>query len=211
MQLITTSDIQKIIFIFILNINFLPLGISQSYDSTGRNNWSLGLKFDNPAGITLKKYFGNKAIEFSAGRLSHNKYNHYAWKTKNGLKHEGYVIVDYHIDYDVIYQPFSIQLHYLIHKDIRWINRLTWYYGLGAQCRASQYYFNYTYSEGTSIYYGRKKISSFGIGADAVAGLEYTFKNFPLSLFYDANIYVEAFEHPFYMKFQSGLGFRYNF
>lgn len=209
-----TDFIRKVLqvaILFTLNFLFVSHAFSQETDLpelTRRHNfWSAGFKFNNPSGITIKKYFNNKAIEITAGMTKPWKHRYYyQMEYKEDLQKNGYT----YSGYNYIYRPLALQIHYLVHNRTDLMG-FSWYYGFGAQVRSSSYYYYYSYTDGNNVLQGRKRRESIGLGGDAVLGIEYIFNSIPLTIFYDANIYMEAFRHPFYTKVQSGLGIRYNF
>jgi hypothetical protein len=205
MSIISTAKIYIFqVFLLLLLVNHSSF--SQDSVATTSNRWGVGIKLNN--GITIKKYYKNKAVELIVSRPSAYKFNRFYYDSYHGnFKNNGYV----YNGFDNISRPWALQLRYLIHKDVVGLSRLTWYYGAGAQIRMSNYYYNYYYHDGINTYYGSEKVRSFGVGADLVAGLEYTFKKAPISIFYDMNLYAEAFQHPLYFKLQGGLGGRYLF
>jgi hypothetical protein len=168
--------------------------------------WGIGVKLGDPTGISIKKYNGDKAIEFIAGRGYYWGYYDYNYYFNHRHKFYGY-----HINYvnDFSY-PIVFQLRYLKHKAIEGIPGLRWYIGAGAQLRFSNYYYSY-WNADYSVYYNDVRYTDIGIGADGIIGMEYTFEDIPLTLGLDVNLYMEIIDQPFLLLGQGGLAIRYNF
>lgn len=178
--------------------------------STTRNNWGIGVKFNNPSGISVKKYFGNHAIEVNIGRIK--RWNHHLnYYMKYDFEH---LNEDYFYDYlEVTERPVALQVHYLKHEEIsKSFPGFSYYYGAGAQVRTGRYSYHYFYyDQADTKIYGSGHKRYFGCGVDGVLGLDYTFRSVPFTLFVDMNVYVEAFNQPFYTQIRTGSGIRYNF
>jgi hypothetical protein len=205
MSLSYTIEKSYLILSLLLLLTFQS-SFSQDTSKLNPNRWAIGLKTNNA--ISIKKYSGNKALELLISRPNPWRYNSFYYNSYRGdFKNSKYT----YDGYDNIYRPWALQLRYVVHKDIFVLPGLSWYYGLGGQVRTSSYYYNYYYQDGANTVYGREKVNSFGIGADIVGGLEYNFKNAPLSVFYDMDLYAEAFQHPLYCKIQGAVGARFVF
>lgn len=185
-------------------------------------SWGVGLRLGDPTGISLKHYIhdGRNAFEFSIGRSYPYAYA--------GYKYDD---AFYHIDkfsdkniyaYDHYYldNALAMQLHWMVQRgfnsDI--LSQLKWYIGAGAQLRTAKvdYYYRYKYYFGPDKNdyewrYDHSLYVSTAVGVDGVIGLEYTFKEVPVSVFADVTLYLEAFPQPFLIGGQEGAGVRYNF
>jgi hypothetical protein len=186
---------------FLLLITILSCTLSFS------QNIGVGVKLGVPMGISLKKHFDDKALEFIIGRAYYwNNFDYdYKFYHDNRFKNKGYVFVK---SYERS-KPVAMQLHYLIHKDVSSLDGLKWYAGFGGQFRFSSYYYDYWDDNGRFI--KEERITDIGIGPDGVFGLEYTFDDVPISLALDAVLYIEIVDHPFLFLGQGGLAARYNF
>jgi hypothetical protein len=192
-----------------------------SFAQTGKSaspNFGIGLRLGDPSGITLKKYINGKALELSIGRsymfYSGNRYYN---------KRFDHWYSDWHRDYphyrEVNYLgysrsfPLSFQLHYLFQKDLKGIDNLQWYWGLGAQARFQKYYLDYRYKLDGSKHWihASERVADMDLGVDGVLGLEYTMSNAPLSFFGDITLFMEVADNPFAFWLQGGIGIRYNF
>lgn len=179
------------------------------------HNWGIGLRFGDPVGITVKKYKSNHAAwEFNLGRSSRwgyryddDFYRYSKFEDKRYYHYYGYT------------GGFttSLQVHYLLHKPINGAEGLKFYYGGGAQIRFTPITYRYYYNpDGDGDWwkdwnYREERVTNVDLGLDGILGLEYTFKNAPVSLFLDANLFVEIVDSPFLFSGQGGIGVRYNF
>lgn len=179
---------------------------------------AVGVRLGDPSGISLKKYFDGKAYELSIGRSRiflndeyyHSNFNQWYIESEFAYAEFDYIRTQ-------IYTPVSVQAHYLIQKKLSKVGQentpgLEWYYGLGAQLGFQTYSYDYRYRvPGNSTWFNStsEKVTDIDIGADAVIGLEYKFKNSPVSLFTDITLFMEILDNPFDFWFQGGIGARY--
>ena len=109
-------------------------------------NWGVGFRLGDLSGLTLKKYSGGHAFEFSIGRANtfvgnNFYYNSYArWYDDKHFGYKDHEFLDYRAT-----TPLGIQFHYLVQKNVKGATGLDWYYGIGAQLRWQQYRFDYRY------------------------------------------------------------------
>ena len=186
-------------------------------------SWSIGLRLGDPSGLTIKKHFGeNKAFEFNVGRTNtfgnygrydtrfRNYYNekyylpyyNNGWKDKDYWKYgNGYYGSNY------TFRAYAFQFHYIIHKDIKSVSGLRWYFGFGPQVKLLHYSFDYFNGIGMQS----ESYISANVGVDALIGIEYTFASVPLTVFTDGGLYMEVIREPFYLQGLIGVGIRYNF
>ena len=175
----------------------------------------IGIRLGDPSGISFKKYFDKNAIEISLGRTHlSNGTGWYDNKFNDWYENNKYVYDDFqYLGYDSS-TPIGIQVHYLFHKDLKEIDGLQWYYGIGGQFAHQTYSFDYRYKyliTDNWIYVTGEKITDFDFGVDGVIGLEYTFSDIPLSIFLDVVLFMEIADNPFAFRYQGGFGARYNF
>lgn len=176
-----------------------------------QKNMAIGVRVGDPTGLTLKKYFGNSALEFNVGVPTYvfgrYDYNHYYTNSghyKNNAYYNGYYN-------DYTYNPtfsYAMQLHFTKLFDINAVEGLQWYAGGGLQLR--QNIFDVTYYDN---YYGRyttERYAATDFGLDAVGGAEYTFAKVPFSVFADLNIFINVINGA-RVYVQPGLGGRFNF
>lgn len=89
---------------------------------------------------------------------------------------------------------------YELHNDILEVPGLTWYYGVGAHLATSTSRTNPWGNRSDNVY----------LGADGIIGMEYTFKEAPITIGVDAMPLFNLVERPA-VWLQGGLSFRYNF
>jgi hypothetical protein len=177
--------------------------------STFPYHWGIGIKLGDPTGLSVKKYMGNKALELVVGRAYYydSYYGYYKYhddRYKHGYYYgpgPGRNVYDFST-------PLSLQVRYLIHKNINDLQGLRWYFGFGGQVRSISYYYDDYDMNG--FYLGTRRATDIALGGDALIGLEYTFDGVPLSIFADVNLYLEFYRRPFYPEGQGGIGIRYN-
>jgi hypothetical protein len=181
--------------------------------------WGIGLRAGDPAGLTVKKYMNGKALELNIGR-SHtfssrgwygDRFNQ--WYYDQHFPYETYEYIGYKQSL-----PLAIQVHYLIQKDLSKVagentQGLDWYLGLGGQIRSQTYKYEYRYKlKGDPNWYYVKdeNVRDLDLGVDGVIGLEYTFDDLPISIFADVTLFLEAIDDPFMLWPQGGAGVRFN-
>lgn len=188
--------------------------------SANAQNWGVGVRLGDPSGLTIKKYFGSRALELNIGRTHwyygrgwyDNRFD--GWYDDNKFDYDGYEYLGYRANAGI-----ALQLHYLWRKPIgkvagEGVSGLEWYVGVGGQVRNQIYYYNYRYKpkgSTTWVYVDQQRVNNFDLGVDGVIGLEYRFKEIPLAVFLDVNLFMEVIDDPFIFAFQSGAGVRYNF
>ena len=177
-------------------------------------NWGIGLRGGDPSGFSFKKYMGEKALEINIGRTY--MFSRRGWYDDHFYDWYHDKNYGYKEFYYLVYRasaPIAIQVHYLFQKPLK-VDGLDWYWGVGGQMRYRSFAYDYRYKVygDPNWYYARdQRVTDIDLGVDGVLGLEYTFKEVPLSLFVDANVFVELIDNPFWFHGQSGLGIRYNF
>jgi hypothetical protein len=178
-------------------------------------NMGIGIRLGDPAGITFKKYSSKNALEVNIGRsylFNGNKwYNtHFNyWYNKQNYNYKEYQYLGYGSGV-----PVALQLHYLFRNPVKSTQGLEWYWGFGGQMRFQRYYYSYRYKlhgDPNWYYAYDQAVTDIDLGFDGVLGMEYNFKDIPLALFADINIFMEIIDRPFLFWFQGGLGVRYNF
>jgi hypothetical protein len=184
------------------------------------DNWGIGFRLGDPSGITVKRYMGKRALEINLGRTRmwyrRGWYDNRFDKWYTGKKY-GYSEVKY-VGYNASV-PLSLQVHLLFHNDLNKIGStepsgLDWYYGVGGQIRAQNYYYDYQYKlDGNNEWYVARgeRVTDLDLGVDGVLGLEYRFAKAPISMFVDATLFMEVADDPFVFWGQGGVGARYNF
>jgi hypothetical protein len=168
-------------------------------------NWGIGLRLGDPFGLTVKKYTPHgKALEFNIGSTAYWGYD-YRDRFYEDSRFRNYDYVGYRRE-----GAISVQVHLLFQKDFPQAKGLQWYWGIGPQLRFNNYSYTYRYSSGNAWIYVTERVTDLDFGADGVLGLEYHIPNAPLSVFADANLFLELFDDPFIFFGQAGIGIRYN-
>jgi hypothetical protein len=198
----------------------LAFAISAGYQASAQQaGWGAGIRLGDPTGISLKKYLndGKQAVELNIGRAYPYDYNY-----NSAFYHIGkYNNKDlYAYDHSILDNAFDLQLHWMVQRPFKneKLSGLKWYIGAGGQLLASKvdYYYKYKayYGPGNGNYvltYGHSINTVAAFGADGIIGLEYTFKELPISVFLDGTIAMEVLPNPFLVWGQAGAGVRYNF
>ncbi len=178
-------------------------------------NWGVGFRLGDPSGLTVKKYWAGHGFEVSFGRTHifsgsnfyYDRYSH--WYDDQHFNYKEHEFLGYQATV-----PLGLQLHYLVQKNISGATGLDWYYGFGGQFRTQQYRYNYRYKaengpEWITVY--DERVTETDLGLDGVIGLEYKFKDAPVSLFMDGTLFMELIDEPFLFNTQFGLGARFRF
>ena len=152
------------------------------------NNWSVGFRLGEPAGINVRKYFGgNHAFDLNIGTYGG------IYGTRRSYRSGSYKSVG-----------LSVQGHFLWHKSLTSSESLRGYYGFGGQINTRRYYAD-------RLAFVGEYENALSIGGSGVAGLEYFPTGKPYSFFLETGLYVELLQAPFFVNLQSGVGIRYNF
>jgi len=199
----------KLILGLLMAASFLSHAQTKSKKSSPTStpkSWGIGLRLGDPLGLTLKKYLANhNALEFNIGSSGSWGYD-YRHNFYNDNKYRNAQYIGYHRN-----SAISIQAHYLFQKPFPNAKGLNWYWGIGAQVRIKSYDYYYRYDAGPNWIYQEDKVTNVDIGADGIIGLEYDIPKAPLSVFADANLFLEIADDPFNLFVQGGIGIRYNF
>jgi hypothetical protein len=193
---------------------------SSSNSLNQKSNWAIGIRLGDPSGITIKKNMDNSAFELNIGRThlwnGGDWYDgrFYDWYNKKNYVYQDFQYLGYRAS-----APIAFQLHYLIKNNINKLGNesirgLHWYYGFGGQLRFQSYTFDYRYKYlGNTewLYATGESVTDLDLGVDGVIGLEFRFKNSPISIFTDITLFMEVADNPFLFWFQGGIGGRYNF
>ncbi len=150
-------------------------------------NWGVGLRFGSPTAFTVKHYFGDNAWDLNIGTGPYGFYDSPYGRYRGA--------------------GFSVMFNYLWRKDIAGAKGLEFYYGLGALLSSRGYYYD---NNGPGRADDRYR-TVFGVGPTGALGLEYFIPNAPISLFLEANPYVEILPQPFYITMGAGIGGRFTF
>src|SRR5688572_2397606 len=208
---IFTNALRSLLFIAAFFISTLSFG--QSAGTIG-----LGIKAGDPTGLSAKFYRSSLDIELVVGRPYYfsGYYNDNGYYVTRFGKYDKYQNGYYLFDNYRAYNPLAVQLHFLKSKSTKAAKELKFYYGGGPQFRSHKVEYFYRYRE----YYGPKEgdfkwrtgsdiYTNIDLGLDGVFGLEYTFSDLPLSIFADANLFLELVDDVT-LSMQGGLGVRFN-
>ena len=145
------------------------------------NKWGLGLRFGSPTAFTIKRYISERnALDINLGAGQY------------GLSENGYGRYRG--------RGFSAMINYLWRQDVGGAGGLEFYYGVGGLLSVRSYYYD---DRRRDVYNTRA-----GLGLTGAVGLEYFIPRAPISLFLEANPYVEVFPAPFWVNLGGALGGR---
>jgi hypothetical protein len=210
-------------FTTLLLVLFANISIFAQKGTSSSPNLGVGIRLGDPTGLTVKKYMGRNALEFNIGRTymfsGGNRYYDRRFNDWYDGWHHQYPhyreieYIGYSRSVPLSLQLHYLQLHYLFHRNIKEVDNLQWYWGLGAQLRIQKYSYNYRYKlDGSSAWYhGTEAVTDLDVGVDGVLGVEYRIPSLPISVFADIDLFMEVADDPFTFWLQGGLGARYNF
>ncbi len=174
--------------------------------------WGVGARVGEPLGLTVKKYFSTRhTVELNVGRAWAFDYTD-AFHEQGGynrdlFEHEWYSNRT----------SMGVQAHYLRHWQIhpKIMRGMEWYYGGGVQFRrfsADYGYREYEQAERQGSWTTHEdRVSYVELGVDGVVGLEYSWRNTPISAFADVNLFLDLMNDLQRPRVQGGLGARYYF
>ncbi len=150
------------------------------------NNWAVGFRIGEPAGINVRKYFGEKkAFDLNVGTFGG------LYGTNRSYRSGQYRSVG-----------FSVQGHYIHYAPITKSESIRGYYGYGGQINTRRYY---------PVRLNGEYENALSLGVSGIGGVEFFPPNKPYSFFLETGVYVELLQAPFFLNLNSGLGLRYNF
>ena len=170
--------------------------------------WGVGLRVGEPLGLTIKHYLPQgRAWEFNLGSSGFYGYNH----KKAFYRYDRFSGYEYRRHY--LQSALGVQLHYLVHKSVGLAEApgLDWYYGVGGQLRSHQIDYEYRMRIGNDWRPVRERVTNVDVGVDGILGMEYSWKEVPLTVFLDINLFLEIADSPFILYLQGGTGVRYYF
>ncbi|WP_266366887.1 hypothetical protein [Tellurirhabdus rosea] len=152
------------------------------------NNWAVGFRLGEPAGLNVRKYFGeNHAFDVNIGTYGGVYANVRSYR-------QGY--------YRNV--GLAIQGHYLWHGDVGSSQTLHYYYGFGGQVGSRRYFPRNLSGQRTDY------VNNISLGGSGVGGVEYFMPNKTTSIFLEAGLYAEVLPQPLFFNVQSGIGLRFN-
>ncbi len=162
----------------------LALGFALPAAHAQSNKWGLGLRFGSPTAFTLKRYLSERnALDINLG------VGQRAWRDNSYGRYRN--------------TGFSAMVNYLWRQDVGGASGLEFYYGVGGLLSVRSYYYD---DRRNDVYNTRA-----GLGVTGAVGLEYFIPRAPISLFLEANPYVEVFPAPFWVNLGGALGGRFVF
>lgn len=175
-----------------------------------QKNWGIGVRFGDPLGLSVKKYLPRqKALEFSIGRTWGYNYSNAFYQ------HDKYNRDFYDYEGHQARSSVSLQGRYLVHKNlgISEVPRLEWYYGGGGQLRFFNVDYRYQYYNDFDRKWRARteRVTHTDIGLNGVIGMEYSWREVPITVFADVNLFLEILDDPFLPFLQGGVGARYYF
>jgi len=169
----------------------------------------IGLRLGEPFGITYKRYLSDyKALEFIIGRNYNLGSGFYRRDFNNTNNFNGLAYVGHTVDV-----AFAFQARWLSHVDFLddHIEGMKGYYGLGALMGYNRVDYLVDNIEVPGVLLFEETRNNFDLGAEAIAGVEYTLYNFPVSFFGEVSLYTEIADNPFRFRLLGAIGARYNF
>jgi len=172
-------------------------------------NQSVGIRFGEPMGIVYKKYLlNNKAIEFNLGTAPRG-WSYYYYKSS----------FDWYKEYDD-YEFRSQEVNGVIYLDARYlfqydipvegmVGSLNWFWGIGALFKTARVEYSYI-DDAPPFNWHTDERQDFDLGPQGIIGIEYTFKDTPVTLYADFNLLFELLDRP-HIRLMGGTGVRYNF
>ncbi|MBN8576529.1 MAG: hypothetical protein J0L66_06270 [Cytophagales bacterium] len=178
--------------------------------STTAQQQSVGLRLGDPVGITYKKYYNRShAVELGIGTApAHWSSNYYLNSFNEYARYNNYRYRNHTVQ-STLYLQGRYVWHYRIPAE-NLDGTLEWYGGAGALFKAAKVQYRFQNRE-APFAAGTDVITDFDLGAEGIAGLEYTFPDVPITIFGEASLFLELADRPFTMRVLGGLGVRYNF
>ena len=185
------------------------LASTMTFAQQGKN-WGIGVRLGDPIGLSVKKYVSRqKAVEFNVGRTWGYNYSNAFYR------HNKYDRDFYNYEWHQPHSSVSLQGRYLVHKDLNMSGApgLEWYYGAGAQIRFFSVDYRYRYYNGFDQKWRTRteRVTHTDVGLDGIIGLEYSWRDVPITVFTDLNLFLEILDDPFLPFLQGGVGCRYYF
>jgi hypothetical protein len=175
---------------------------------TSAQDQSIGLRIGDPTTITYKKYFNrNKAIEFgigSAGPAWHHTYYRNSFESHDAFN-------NYKYRSHSVQSSLYLQGRYLLHNNI-YVQGLEgkwdWYWGMGGVLKMASV--KYKFDNDVAPYNETNVYHDVDFGPEGILGMEYTFKDVPITVFAELSAMIEIIDRVTFQPF-SGAGARYRF
>jgi hypothetical protein len=193
----------SVLFVLLMSFSFVQAQTKKSGGSSSYNA-GIGVHLGEPFAVSYKKNMGKRAWEASIGITRRSwAYDDYTYLDSRPRFN------DYFIEGSNFGICTSVQFHYLLQYDLKALEGLKLYWGLGPQLRFRPYSVNL---RSRSILFERSSASGIDLdlGIDGVFGAEYKFKKIPLAVFADIVPFTE-FVDRFYVYPMGGIGARFTF
>jgi hypothetical protein len=172
----------------------------------------IGLRIGEPMGISFKRTLSSKkyAVEFILGTASSRVSSRYYKDAYDDLV-EDYQYFSYqsHKVSDILY----LQARFVRQKHISWDEvpgSFHWYYGGGIVFKSADV--KYTFKEKFFPFeYDSDKYHDIDFGPEGIVGIEYTFKDVPVSVYTEFDLLIEMADQMGYIRPFTGIGVRFNF
>jgi len=196
---------RKTILLALLVLGSSGLFAQSKSKGSGSYSAGIGVHLGEPFAVTYKKYNGKTSWEASLG-ITRRSFGYSDNVYLNSLpRFEGYGITGYEFGICT-----SAQFHYLFNYEIKALDGMQIYWGLGPQIRFRPYSVNLSRWAFPSWTTTTKTGVDLDLGLDLVFGAEYKFKNLPLAVFADITPFTE-FVDRFYVYPMGGVGGRFVF
>ena len=186
----------------------LLLSLSLFYFSALAQTQGIGIRLGEPMGVTYKKYFGrSKAIEFGLGSAGPGwNYSYYRNSFESRNQYDDYRYRSHSVQ-SIVY----LQGRYLLHYDI-YIQGLEgkwdWCWGVGGMLKLAKV--RYRFADDAPPFNETDTYTDVDFGPEGIIGMEYTFKDVPLTVFGEVSLLLEIVDRVTLRPF-GGAGVRYNF
>lgn len=169
-------------------LSFAIVASLQSY-AQYEQNFAIGVKFGEPVGLNVRKYFqyGDKAFDVNFGTYG---FLYGTEKRYNKGEYNG--------------AGFMFQGIYSWHKSLTKRENVHFYYGFGGQINSRNHYPDDRIGERNN---SEKRLS---LGPAGNAGIEIDLPNNNLGAFLEAGAYLEALPRPFFVHPTVSIGARVN-
>jgi hypothetical protein len=181
-----------------------------------RKKNQIGLRLGDPIGLTYKTFLSERsALQFGVGTAA-SQWNPDYYRRSFDYYFDENDDFEYvsHTTKDVLY----LQARYVIQKQIIWNEipgRFDWYWGVGVLGKRAtinyEYVHFYNIEDVRTPYYEEIKIKDYDLGPESIIGVQYTFKEVPLSIDFDVSVLVEFHDRRVALRGFTALGFLYNF
>jgi hypothetical protein len=191
----------RIIFFF-----FLIIISTTSFCQRKENQ--ISLRVGEPMGVGYKRFFtGGNAIEFLVGTATKQASESYY---RDSFQHyiEGDVF-EYkgHEVENILY----LQARYLFQRSIPWEavpGSFEWYWGAGVLYKQADLIYIFNVDTFDDL---KATFRDIDVGPEAILGLDYSFKEIPLTIYSELDVLVEVTDRPGSFRGFMVVGLRYNF